>query len=195
MSRSGPGPFDAGRYDAVVYDLDGTLVRLNVDWAAAVRAAVDVLDEGGVDTSAIDPERTWLSELLDTASAGDCFGPASDAIAAHERLGARRSDSLTPADDHLGGHDLPVGVCSLNAEAACRTALAVHGLEGRVSAVVGRDTTETYKPDPGPLLSTLSELGVGPDRALFVGDSGSDAETAERAGVAFERVAPDGGGV
>jgi phosphoglycolate phosphatase len=57
-----------------------------------------------------------------------------------------------------------------------------------VDAVVGRDSVPARKPDPEPLLAALDALDVPPNRALFVGDSASDAEAAERAGVAFRYV-------
>lgn len=39
------------------------------------------------------------------------------------------------------------------------------------------------KPDPAPALALAADLGVAPERALFVGDSGVDMETALAAGM------------
>jgi phosphoglycolate phosphatase len=57
-----------------------------------------------------------------------------------------------------------------------------------VDAVVGRDSVETHKPDPEPLLATLEGMGCSPDDAEFVGDSERDEVAAERAGVRFRWV-------
>jgi len=168
-------------YDAYVYDLDGTLVRLAVDWEAVREEAAALLRERGVDPAAGD-----LWEMLSQAEAAGHRDLVADAIAAHEREGARASRRL-PAADRLP-HEIPVGVCSLNCEEACRIALAEHGLTDAVGAVVGRDTVPNRKPDPGPLLAVTDELGVAPERTLFVGDSGSDEAAAERAGMAFSYV-------
>ena len=169
-------------YDAVVYDLDGTLVRLGVDWAALERDLQTLLDEAGVDHA----DRTaW--DLLDAAEAGGVGDRADALIAEREREGARASVRL-PLADELCDATTPVGVCSLNAEAACRIALDRHGLAEHVDAVVGRDTVPTRKPDPGPLLAVLDELDVSPERAVFVGDSESDGVTARAAGTAFRYV-------
>ena len=54
--------------------------------------------------------------------------------------------------------------------------------------VIGRDTVETFKPDPESLLAAVDRLGVRPERTLFVGDSERDAETADRAGTRFAYV-------
>jgi len=166
-------------YEAIVYDLDGTLVRLDVDWEAARRDAAAVLRARGVDTAEM-----GLWAVLESAEPNGVLDRVNDAIAAHEREGARSATRL-PLADALP-HDVPVGVCSLNAEGACRIALELHGLDRHVGAIVGRDSVGRYKPDPEPLLATIRQIGARPAETLFVGDSERDAVTAERAGVPFQ---------
>jgi len=173
-------------YEAVVYDLDGTLVRLDVDWDAVRVAVVDRLRERGVDVADRD-----LWDILDVADEHGVGDVVEETVAEYERAGARRSGRLPLADELPLA--VPVGVCSLNCEAACRIALESHGLDGSVDAVVGRDSVEAHKPDPEPLLCAIERIGGQPGTALFVGDSASDQEAAERAGVAFEYVADRGG--
>lgn len=175
MSRDG--------YDAVVYDLDGTLVRLAVDWSAARASVAGVFSDAGHD-----PGEADLWGLLDRADEiGDGL-PArvTETVADHERAGARDSERLPLADEAARlAVDRPVGVLSLNAESACRIALERHDLADRIGIVLGRDSHERRKPHPGPLRAALDRLGVERDRALFVGDSASDRECAKRAGVDF----------
>ena len=171
--------------DAIVYDLDGTLVRLAVDWATVEREVGTILDESG---ASVDGMSLW--EMLDVADETDGAAVSTaveETIAARERDGARRSTRL-PLADALADADVPVGVCSLNCEAACRIALDTHGLAEYVDVVVGRDSVATRKPDPDPLLAAVRALSSAPERALFVGDSESDEATANAAGTAFEYV-------
>ncbi|WP_313695859.1 HAD family hydrolase [Halorarum halobium] len=172
---------DFREFDAVVYDLDGTLVRLAVDWDEATRDVVTLFERHGHETNGM-----GLWELLERADDVGLRTELEEILAEHERDGARLSERLSPADD------LPLsvatGVCSLNCESACRVALEGHRLSDHVDAVVGRDTVGTYKPDPEPLLATLRMLETPPEEALFVGDSERDELTADRAGVAFEWV-------
>ncbi|PSP55566.1 phosphoglycolate phosphatase [Halobacteriales archaeon QS_1_67_19] len=147
--------------EAVVYDLDGTLVRLAVDWAAVERRLADLLASEGVE--------------------------ADELIAAAEREGARQSRRLALADA-VADHGVPVGICSLNHEEAVRIALDEHGLTDHVEAVVGRGTVPERKPRPEPLLAAIERLGADPEDVVFVGDSEGDAEAAERAGTRFEWV-------
>jgi phosphoglycolate phosphatase len=169
-------------YAGVVYDLDGTLVTLAVNWDAVANDVIRVYEDAGIDATG-----AGLWSLLEDAEEHGIADAVEAAISRHEREGARRSRRCGLADE-LADRSVPIGVCSLNCEAACRIALETHGLAADVDVVVGRDSVATHKPDPEPLLATLGDLGVAPDNALFVGDSRRDKETAERAGVAFEYV-------
>jgi phosphoglycolate phosphatase len=173
---------DASDLDAVVYDLDGTLVRLAVDWAALEADMEAVLRDAGVE-----PDGLGAWELLDAAERAGVGSEVEALVAAAERDGARDSTRLALADA-LAERTTPVGVCSLNCEAACRIALETHGLAGAVEYVVGRDSIPERKPAPEPLLAVVEALGARPERTLFVGDSASDRTTAERAGARFAPV-------
>jgi phosphoglycolate phosphatase len=192
----GDAPF-AG-YEAVVYDLDGTLVELAVDWDAVADSVRDAYAERAL----IPP----TEELWGLLAAADGYGirPAvEEAIAVHERAGASESarlplgDRLAAASDAsdegpgVAGSHPPAGVCSLNCEEACRIAAATHDLDGALvdEAIVGRDTVGSHKPDPESLFAAIDRLGADPADALFVGDSRRDAVAAERGGVDFAWVA------
>ncbi|ACV10378.1 HAD-superfamily hydrolase, subfamily IA, variant 3 [Halorhabdus utahensis DSM 12940] len=168
-------------YEAVIYDLDGTLVRLDVDWTLVTQKVASRLRDRGIDT-----EGASLWELLERAEAAGILDVATEVVATHERVGARTAERL-PAAAELP-LDVPVGVCSLNAEAAVRTALERHDLLEAVEAVVGRDTLSAQKPDPEPLLALADRLDADPARTLFVGDTAKDERTADRAGMDFQYV-------
>ncbi|MEZ3116934.1 HAD family hydrolase [Halobaculum sp. MBLA0147] len=168
-------------YETVVYDLDGTLVRLAVDWDAAATDARALFAANGHEEDGLG---LWaMLERADDHGLGDEFEAL---LAEHEREGARASTRCPRADDLP--LSVPTGVCSLNCEAACRIALDRHELADAVDAVVGRDSVATHKPDPAPLSAVIERLGGRPATTLFVGDSERDELTAERAGVDFEYV-------
>ena len=176
-------------YDAVVYDLDGTLVDLDVDWDAVAEDVRTVYERADIDLPS-----TELWDLLEAAADVGVADEVEATIAAHERDGAANAPRLAHVDELLE-RSVPVGVCSLNCEAACRIALEQHDLTDAVDVVVGRDTVATQKPHPEPLLEAVRELEVEPATALFIGDSARDELTAERAGMAFEYVGDGPSGV
>jgi phosphoglycolate phosphatase len=171
-------------HEAVIYDLDGTLVELPVDWTAvddAVRAVI--AERTGAETGGKD---AW--DLLPVADEHGERAAVEAEISKRERAAAADAERL-PLADELAGAGEKVGVCSLNCEAAVRRALEAHGLERHVGSVVGRDTVATEKPAPEPLRRTMAGLGATPEKTLFVGDSPRDEETARRAGTDFVYVA------
>ena len=171
-----------GAFEAVVFDLDGTLVDLAVDWAVVHSDVASLLADLGVEADGRDLWGLWElgKERGHREAVNEC-------IAAHETTGARESTRLACADAVPEG---PVGVCTLNAERAAHEALSTHDLTDRIvtDAVVGRDSVATEKPDPEPLLATCRALGVAPEETVFVGDGERDELTAERAGVPFRYV-------
>jgi len=168
--------------DGVVYDLDGTLVDLPVDWRAVTTDLRALLDDEGVNG---EEYATW--GLLDAAESAGIGEAAERIISDHERESAARARRL-PLADELVASEVPVAVCSLNCEAACRIALERHGLLDAVETVVGRDSVAERKPHPEPLRVAVRALDVPPERAVFVGDAERDEKTAVRAGTEFRYV-------
>lgn len=166
---------------AIVYDLDGTLVELDVDWDRVAREAASVLQARSID---VDDDSLWA--ILNRAETEGYRPAVEDVIAEHEREGARTSTRLDGSQELP--QTVPVGICSLNCEAACRIALEMHGLDHHVDVIVGRDTVSGVKPDPEPLLSAIDALSATPAESLFIGNRETDEETALNAGVDFEYI-------
>jgi phosphoglycolate phosphatase len=82
------------------------------------------------------------------------------------------------ADLADAGH--PMGICTNKPEGPARAVLRHFGLDRHFQVVIGGDSLPTRKPDPAPLLAAFGALSAR--RALFVGDSEIDAETAHAAG-------------
>ena len=76
-----------------------------------------------------------------------------------------------------------LGVCTNKPIAPTMAVLDHLGLTHYFDTIWGGDTLPVHKPDPAPLHAAFDALGDGP--CIFVGDSEVDAETAQRAGVAF----------
>lgn len=166
-------------FDAAVFDLDGTLVDLRVDWAAVKADLADLLGEhvpGDVGADDVD--------LPAVARENGRYGEYAALLAEYELAGADAA-RRRPLLDVLDGLDCPVGVCTKNAEAAAERALSRFGVAGAVDALVARETTREQKPHPEPLERCLDDLGVAPGNAVFVGDDPTDCETAVGAGTSF----------
>lgn len=81
----------------------------------------------------------------------------------------------------LGSEGWAMAICTNKPMAPTRAVLRHFGLLETFSVIISGDSLPQRKPDPAPLLAAIREMGAS--RALFVGDSEVDAETADRAGV------------
>jgi phosphoglycolate phosphatase len=177
---------------ALIFDLDGTLV----DSAPDIHAAANRVFTGkGLDPFPFETVRGFIgngvgvlvSRLLVSRGlpgTGDLHAEmVGDFINIYEE--AVDLTSLYPGVaeslNRLRAAGHPLGICT---NKPLRPALAVlrqFGLDGHFAAVIGGDSLPQRKPDPAPLQAALEALGAR--RALFVGDSEVDAETAQAAGV------------
>ncbi len=166
-------------YAPVVFDLDGTLVRLQVDWRKAQAALGRIARRFGRD-----PAGRTVWEMLREAS-GEEAAALDRTLRTYEMEGGARARRLPLADllSHLG--EGAVGVVTLNCHACAEEALRLTGLSAFIGAIVARGDTNRLKPDPEPLLVCIEELGGEPGNAVFVGDRERDRETAEAAGTTF----------
>lgn len=81
----------------------------------------------------------------------------------------------------LEEHGIPIGLCSNKPEHICHGVLVDLEIQKFFSAIQGSGTGLPKKPHPAALLALLNRLDAKPERALYVGDSKTDVETA-RAG-------------
>ena len=110
----------------------------------------------------------------------------SDYWRAHERnakLGQLcSSDTLTELQRlRTAGISLSV-LTSLPTRAAAKL-LEAHRLKDLFERLDGAGAFNFKKPSPGALLAHLAELGVGPERAAYVGDDVKDMQMASKANV------------
>lgn len=184
-SPAGPpaSPASLGSFDAVVFDLDGTLVDLAVDWSA-VHGELE--ERFGRHLEKPVTEHAG-NELFEVAAGAGVYDDLVGLIEAHEREGAESATGL-PGIEALSELAVPVGICTANAASAAERALDRFGVRGAVDAIVARETVRPGKPDPAPLLECLRRLDAEPGNAIFVGDQPGDAEAAAGAGSSFLHV-------
>jgi len=185
----------AGRFDTVIYDLDGTLIDSAKDMQVAVSR---VLADHGLPAVTEDDVRNYMGQgskvtmnrafskygkTLDDAqlsavtrefvryyeadpvSNTTAFAGVSDVVARFDRLGLRQ------------------GVCTNKFERPSRMILEHLKLMPPISGLAGADTFPVRKPDPRHILMLVERMGGTPDRAVMVGDSIHDVHAAHAAGL------------
>jgi HAD superfamily hydrolase (TIGR01549 family) len=186
---------------AVLFDIDGTLVDsnyLHIDaWDRAFTSVGHPVDVWRIHRSIGMDSGKLLEALLggkgeggDSGEGGDADELGDDAKDLHSRYYLETTDrlrSFAGARDLLAelakrGH--PVVLATSAPENELKILLEVVDAEGAIDAVTSAEDVGTAKPDPDLIQIALDRAGVGPERAVMVGDSVWDIVAAERAGVA-----------
>jgi phosphoglycolate phosphatase len=179
----------------VVFDLDGTLAEtardliatLNVVMAKEGLAALpfekarDLIGAGarpliqrGFDASGVPLSEARLEELY-------CFflDYYHQNIAVHSEL----FPGVIEALDRLAASGFRLAVCTNKLEAHAARLLNALGVSDRFAFISGKDTFDVFKPDPRHLTETIARAAGDPGRAVMVGDSRTDIDTAKSAGI------------
>ncbi|MDO3687365.1 HAD family hydrolase [Micromonospora sp. C28ISP2-4] len=178
---------------AVLLDFDGPVCSIFAGYPAPQIAAelVDLLRRRGVNVPAdLASESDPLEVLRRTGAAGNHghTRAVEDALSAAERQAAAKAEptpfgrEVIVAARQAG---LPVAVVSNNSAEAVTAYLVAHRVAGYVCPVIGRAYAEParMKPNPEPILKAVRALGQSPERCVLIGDSESDIEGAQAAGI------------
>jgi phosphoglycolate phosphatase len=172
-------PFDPASIQAVVFDFDGTLATLNIDFAAMRSSIQNLLAEYRVPEAVtrdhhilemIDAGRDYLRELR-PADADIFRSMANDAVTAMEVQAAAQGalfDGTRTLLAALAAHSIRTGVVTRN----CRTAVlrVFPDIDLYCHSFLAREDTVRVKPHPDHLRLALAALGVAPAAAVMVGD-------------------------
>jgi phosphoglycolate phosphatase len=179
------------RKQALLLDLDGTLLDTAPDMAAALnvllleehRAALPfehirpVVSHGSTGLIRLafgtpeDSERQRLVNRFLTIY--------SNALAAHTQL----FEGFTPLLQQLRDHGLPWGIVTNKPAWLTDPLVATLGLDKQAGCVVSGDTTGERKPHPLPLLHAAQLMNIAPTDCLYVGDAERDIQSARAAGM------------
>lgn len=180
------------RFQAVLFDLDGTLVDSAPDLGDAAnrmreRRGLPPLDEAYYRPRASSGARG----MIEAAFGLTPDHPAFDAYKAeyldtYGEVMTRRTrpfdgvESLIAALEDAG---LPWGVVTNKIERFALPLTAALPLFRSAGTVIGGDTTPHPKPHPAPLLEAARRLGVEPAACVYVGDDERDIVAARAAGM------------
>ncbi len=188
----------SGRYDAVLFDLDGTLLDTVPDLAAAANRMLAELGCPPVQDAVISTfVGRGISKLVERTLSGDVNGKVDAeklavGLKIFERCYAEESGNRSacyPGVEaglrHLASARMPMAIVTNKAARFTGELLAKTHLANYFSAVVSGDTLPLRKPDPAPVLHACELLGVAAEHVLFVGDSRHDVGAARSAGCAI----------
>jgi sugar-phosphatase len=177
------GPLAGRTFDAVLFDMDGTLID---SMPGALRAWRDWADEHGVDPARLvslggRPATQIIGELL----------PADQVAAGVARIGALETELAAAGIDLLPGTEATLAGLPADRVAivtSCTRPLLAARLAGSglrtPREIVTVDDVPRGKPHPDPFLLAAQRLGVDPARCLVVEDAPAGLAAGRAAGCA-----------
>lgn len=178
---------------AIVFDLDGTLIHSVPDLHAAAGKMLADYNAPALDMDTIQSfVGNGVPKLVERIAKRALLSPDNTSEMTERFMGYYSADPSTLSTlfpnvvttlHQLRDNDCLLAVCTNKPEAPARTLLADFGIDGLFHAVVGGDALDVRKPDPRHLLYTFEQMGSAP--GVYVGDSETDALTAENAQVRF----------
>ena len=180
------------RYDAVLLDIDGTLVDSNGAHAAAWSDAFaahgrhhppeqirPLIGKGG------DKLLRELASLDNESGEGKRIGEACVEIFMKRYLPTLKPTAGAAAFvEWLVESRFIVVVATSAKEDLVKALLRICGGQALVKDATTSDDAERSKPDPDILIAALKKSGSSPDRTIMIGDTPYDIEAASRAGLA-----------
>ncbi len=182
------------RAPILIFDLDGTLADTAHDLIATLNV---LLAREGLPSVAPSAARSLVGAgaraliergfaLEGAPLAAERVDSLVQAFLAHYEAHIADESRLFPgaleALDHFAETGFRLAVCTNKPERLARLLLEKLGAADRFAAICGRGTFPMHKPDPRTLALTIEAADGDPLRAVMVGDSKTDIDTARNAG-------------
>jgi len=175
-------------YDTVLFDLDGTILDTN---ELIIRSFIEAL-QGYVDE---DFNRDHIipsmgAPLVDQMKRFSGLEDVEHLVVAYREVNLRLHDEYVKAFDYvlevlerLHQEGMKIGVVTTKMRLTTDRGLDFVGITKYMDAVITIDDVTNAKPHAEPVQKALALLGVGPEKALMVGDSTVDILSGNNAGV------------
>ena len=176
---------------AVIFDFDGTLAKLNIDFPLMRRAVCDLIGSFAVPVDGF--HNLYVLEMIKAAQKlisemhpGKEEGFIEQAIALITEIeveAAKRGELISGTRGMLitlKKRDIKAAVVTRNCQPAVTTVFP--DIFDYLNTVITREMTCNVKPHPEHLLIALQSLGVGPESSSMVGDHPMDVKIGKHAG-------------
>ncbi len=181
--------------EALIFDLDGTLVDTAPDLLIATNHALSLIERKPVSMAQL---RTYVGHgamnliEMGAKASGDAVDAATlkklhaaflEYYGENIAVSSMMFEGLEELIEQASLSGLKLGVCTNKLERFSVKLLTELGMMAHFDAVVGGDTMPVMKPDPVPYHEVARRLGVDVQDTMMFGDSETDIRTAQNAGV------------
>lgn len=177
------------RYEAVLFDMDGTVLDTLDDLHDAVNHSLRHFSLPEVDkrqvraalgNGAAHLVKSCLPESADRELFRQVLDDYKPYYAAHCRIKTGPYTGIVPLMERLRAQGVKLAIISNKPDGAVKE-LAEVFFPGLLTVAVGESEAVPRKPDPASVLKAIRLMGADPARCVYVGDSEVDIQTAGNA--------------
>ncbi len=179
------------KYDAVIFDLDGTLTDTLEDLKNSVNFA---LQSFGFPERTLDEVRSFVGNgvrklIFRSVPCGtnekteeDCLAVFREHYKNNSLVKTKPYVGIIPMLEELKKQGIKAAVVTNKMNEAAQDIVRIF-FDGLIGTTVGQIDGMAQKPQPDGIYAALKKLGVSKEKAVYVGDSEVDCITAKNAGV------------
>lgn len=177
---------------AIIFDFDGTLAVLNIDFSLMRERVFDLIRHYGVEEQSV--HEKYLLEIIDevyrplrekSPSNAETFYMESHHILHEVEMKAAEEGNLIPGIEtslkSLRKKGIKIGVITRNCEDAVRKVFP--DINEYCDIFVARNSVRKVKPHPDHLTFVMESLGISGEESIMVGDHMIDIQAGKRAGM------------
>ncbi len=177
---------------AVIFDFDGTLAVLNIDFSAMREQVFDLMSRYGIKEEAI--QEKYVLEIIDevyemlwrkSPSSAETFYRGSHNVLHEIEMAAAEKGRLIPEVagtlKALREKGVKVGIVTRNCEDAVRKIFPQ--VNDFCDVFVSRNSVKKVKPHPDHLTRVIKSLKISGEEAVMVGDHRIDIQAGKRVGM------------
>ncbi len=174
---------------AIIFDFDGTIAELNIDFSLMRERVFDLVRRCGVEEERV--QEKYLLEIIDevyqilrekSPSAAEAFYKESHDILHEVEMKAAEEGRLIPGTKEtlkgLGKKGIKVGIITRNCEDAVRKVFP--DIDGYCDIFVSRNSVKKVKPHPEHLSYVMKSLKISGEESMMVGDHIIDIQAGKR---------------
>ena len=178
--------------NAIIFDFDGTLAVLNIDFSSLRKKILDLIIYYGIREEMI--QEHYVLEIIDEVyqilgernpSSAEAFYRESHQTLHEVEMSAAKKGNLIPGTratlERLRKNGIKVGIVTRNCEDAVREVFP--DIDNLCDVFVSRNSVKKVKPHPDHLTQVLDSLRISGQDSVMIGDHVMDVQAGKKVGM------------
>jgi len=173
----------------IVFDLDGTIVKLYAPWHALKDVLSEQYSKRHEEKREFKRISDCLREVIKTGDESELI-ENFDIIRKYELENIKKTEPIVEVVYFINNKkkfevdpNVILTVFSLNTRRTIMESLDIAGISDKIAFIIGREDVRKWKPDPEGLFRIKEKFNVSIEQMIFFGDMESDINAGKAAGV------------